>query len=263
MLKRLGSSWCSCRLWLPNRCCLARRWWRLHVLGQVRCLADNRCAACAGKPCTTFSAATKSCKCFVPTAQHTYSCVLGNAGDPALAGRTFPVLVCDEATQATEPATLVAVSAQVRGWNGHGGGGCASASFRPAPTSICTKVAHLQAGGCSVKGLNACNLTLVHTISSTPGVPISYHSTLPAKVLEALHQGCTNSTSPATPPVLQTSSLLLVGDPQQLPPTVRSREAAGLGLGVTLLQRLTAMGLEPLLLDTQYRMHPGGGLAGC
>jgi hypothetical protein len=44
---------------------------------------------------------------------------------------------------------------------------------------------------------------------------------------------------------------------------VRSREAAGLGLGVTLLQRLTAMGLEPLLLDTQYRMHPGGGLAGC
>lgn len=89
------------------------------------------------------------------------------------------------------------------------------------------------------------------------------HLTLRAKVLEALHQGCNKTTSPATPPVLQTSTLLLVGDPQQLPPTVRSREAAGLGLGVTLLQRLTAMGLEPLLLDTQYRMHPGEWVDGC
>ena len=51
--------------------------------------------------------------------------------------------------------------------------------------------------------------------------------------------------------------MVLVGDPQQLPPTVKSPAAAELGLGVPLLQRLAAMGLEPLLLDTQYRMHPG------
>jgi hypothetical protein len=52
-------------------------------------------------------------------------------------------------------------------------------------------------------------------------------------------------------------ALLLVGDPQQLPPTVRSRTAAELGLGCSLMERLQAMGLPALLLDTQYRMHPG------
>ena len=48
-------------------------------------------------------------------------------------------------------------------------------------------------------------------------------------------------------------SLLLVGDPQQLPPTVRSREAVDLGMATSLFERLQAMGLKPLLLDTQYR----------
>jgi superfamily I DNA and/or RNA helicase len=51
-------------------------------------------------------------------------------------------------------------------------------------------------------------------------------------------------------------ALLLVGDPQQLPPTVLARPAAALGLGCSLMERLQRMGLPPLLLDTQYRMHP-------
>ncbi|GAX73483.1 hypothetical protein CEUSTIGMA_g935.t1 [Chlamydomonas eustigma] len=58
-------------------------------------------------------------------------------------------------------------------------------------------------------------------------------------------------------PILRNAeSLLLVGDPQQLPPTVRSRQAEELGLGISLFERLQKMGLQPLLLDTQYRMHP-------
>jgi len=46
----------------------------------------------------------------------------------------------------------------------------------------------------------------------------------------------------------------LVGDQRQLPPTVKCRKAERLGLGISLFVRLQAMGLEPMLLDTQYRM---------
>jgi hypothetical protein len=56
------------------------------------------------------------------------------------------------------------------------------------------------------------------------------------------------------PPAPQAESLLLVGDQKQLPPTVKCRAAERLGLGCSLFVRLQAMGLEPLLLDTQYRM---------
>jgi len=52
---------------------------------------------------------------------------------------------------------------------------------------------------------------------------------------------------------VQVESLLLVGDPQQLPPTVRSHSAEKLGLGTSLFLRLQSMGLKPMLLDTQYR----------
>lgn len=57
-------------------------------------------------------------------------------------------------------------------------------------------------------------------------------------------------------PTPQVQSLVMVGDPQQLPPTVRCQEAERLGLGLSLFERVQAMGLKPLLLDTQYRMHP-------
>jgi superfamily I DNA and/or RNA helicase len=55
---------------------------------------------------------------------------------------------------------------------------------------------------------------------------------------------------------VQVESLLLVGDPQQLPATVKSREAVDLGLSISLFDRLSLMGMKPMLLDTQYRMHP-------
>eukprot|EP00850_Spirogloea_muscicola_P016907 SM000141S00851 [mRNA] locus=s141:57415:63431:- [translate_table: standard] len=52
------------------------------------------------------------------------------------------------------------------------------------------------------------------------------------------------------------SSVVLVGDPRQLPPTVLSQEALQSGLAVSLFERLQACGIQPLLLNTQYRMHP-------
>lgn len=51
-------------------------------------------------------------------------------------------------------------------------------------------------------------------------------------------------------------SAVLVGDGQQLPPTVKCKEAADLGLDISLFERLQSMGLTPHLLNTQYRMHP-------
>ena len=50
--------------------------------------------------------------------------------------------------------------------------------------------------------------------------------------------------------------VVLAGDPRQLPPTVLSKEAADAGLSDTLFQRLMTAGLEPALLDVQYRMPP-------
>ncbi|KAK3269208.1 hypothetical protein CYMTET_22332, partial [Cymbomonas tetramitiformis] len=68
----------------------------------------------------------------------------------------------------------------------------------------------------------------------------------------------TQATEPACliPLTKGIESLLLVGDPMQLPPTVISPEAEGAGLGVSLFERLQRGGLEPHMLAVQYRMHP-------
>jgi hypothetical protein len=50
--------------------------------------------------------------------------------------------------------------------------------------------------------------------------------------------------------------LILVGDHCQLPPTVLSEEAEKRGLAVSLFSRFVSQGVQPVLLDTQYRMHP-------
>eukprot|EP00435_Cladocopium_sp_Y103_P056471 s1039_g19.t1 len=49
--------------------------------------------------------------------------------------------------------------------------------------------------------------------------------------------------------------LVLLGDPHQLPPTVLSAKAVQWGLSKTLFDRLSEKHL-PMLLDTQFRMHP-------
>eukprot|EP00897_Mesotaenium_endlicherianum_P003105 jgi/Mesen1/2822/ME000172S01972 len=69
----------------------------------------------------------------------------------------------------------------------------------------------------------------------------------------------TQATEPAALiPIFRSSagSVVLVGDPAQLPPTVVSHEALQLGLPTSLFERLQTAGIKPYLLDTQYRMHP-------
>jgi superfamily I DNA and/or RNA helicase len=50
--------------------------------------------------------------------------------------------------------------------------------------------------------------------------------------------------------------LILVGDHCQLPPTVISDVAMEKGLAVSLFSRLADQKVQPVLLNTQYRMHP-------
>ncbi|KAJ7442181.1 P-loop containing nucleoside triphosphate hydrolase protein [Mycena galericulata] len=68
------------------------------------------------------------------------------------------------------------------------------------------------------------------------------------------------STEPASLiPIMKGSRhLALIGDHKQLPPVITSTEAQALGLGRSLFERLTEEGVVPsIMLDTQYRMHPG------
>jgi len=69
------------------------------------------------------------------------------------------------------------------------------------------------------------------------------------------------ATEPATLiPLLRggVQQVVMVGDPNQLPATVTSLAAKRSGLDVPMFQRLWMnCRLEVMLLDTQYRMHPG------
>lgn len=56
-------------------------------------------------------------------------------------------------------------------------------------------------------------------------------------------------------PVLKAEKVVLAGDPFQLPPTVKSQEAARKGLSVTLLEKAIERNETVSLLSTQYRMH--------
>ena len=78
--------------------------------------------------------------------------------------------------------------------------------------------------------------------------------TFPFCVLDEAAQ----STEPgALVPLVRAHAAVLVGDAAQLPPTIMCPEVARSGLALSLAERLGRVpGLEALLLDTQYRMHP-------
>lgn len=57
-------------------------------------------------------------------------------------------------------------------------------------------------------------------------------------------------------PLPKVDRLVLAGDPHQLPPTIKSPEAARQGLGETMMERLLPNLPEARLLTVQYRMHP-------
>jgi superfamily I DNA and/or RNA helicase len=56
-------------------------------------------------------------------------------------------------------------------------------------------------------------------------------------------------------PILRAERVVMAGDPFQLPPTVKSQEAASKGLTITLLEKAIQRLPEVALLNVQYRMH--------
>ncbi|XP_070541842.1 regulator of nonsense transcripts 1-like [Ptychodera flava] len=68
----------------------------------------------------------------------------------------------------------------------------------------------------------------------------------------------TQATEPECmiPVVLGAKQLILVGDHCQLGPVVMCKKAARAGLSQSLFERLVVLGIRPIRLQVQYRMHP-------
>ena len=68
----------------------------------------------------------------------------------------------------------------------------------------------------------------------------------------------TQATEPESliPIVMGCEQFILVGDHCQLGPVVMSKRAATAGLNSSLFERLVTLGLRPVRLQIQYRMHP-------
>lgn len=68
----------------------------------------------------------------------------------------------------------------------------------------------------------------------------------------------TQATEPEcmVPVVLGAKQLILVGDHCQLGPVVMCKKAARAGLSQSLFERLVILGIRPIRLQVQYRMHP-------
>lgn len=68
----------------------------------------------------------------------------------------------------------------------------------------------------------------------------------------------TQATEPECmiPLVLGCKQAVLVGDHQQLPPVIMNKKAARAGLSQSLFERLVVLGMAPIRLAIQYRMHP-------
>ncbi|KAJ2901744.1 uncharacterized protein MKZ38_001416 [Zalerion maritima] len=58
------------------------------------------------------------------------------------------------------------------------------------------------------------------------------------------------------PLVLGCKQAVLVGDHKQLGPVIMNKKAAKAGLNQSLFERLVLLGMAPIRLNTQYRMHP-------
>ncbi|XJO77724.1 hypothetical protein BDV3_002266 [Batrachochytrium dendrobatidis] len=78
----------------------------------------------------------------------------------------------------------------------------------------------------------------------------SFRSVLVDEATQACEPEC------LIPLVLGSKQVVLVGDHQQLGPVVQHKKASKAGLSQSLFERLIILGLRPIRLQVQYRMHP-------
>ncbi|KAH9399076.1 ATP-dependent helicase NAM7 [Tyrophagus putrescentiae] len=77
-----------------------------------------------------------------------------------------------------------------------------------------------------------------------------FHSILIDESMQATEPEC------MVPVVLGARQLVLVGDHCQLGPVVMCKKAGRAGLNRSLFERLVVLGIRPIRLEVQYRMHP-------
>lgn len=97
---------------------------------------------------------------------------------------------------------------------------------------------------------------VVFATCSGAALPVLDGIDFKAIIIDEATQATEPSTLTAVVKALPESAVVLVGDHCQLPPTVLSKEANEQGLGISLFERMVGRGMQPLLLDIQYRMHP-------
>lgn len=78
------------------------------------------------------------------------------------------------------------------------------------------------------------------------------------KFKQVLIDEATQATEPeALLPILKGAKhVILVGDHCQLGPVIMCKKAAKAGLNQSLFERLICLGVRPIRLQVQYRMHP-------
>jgi len=79
---------------------------------------------------------------------------------------------------------------------------------------------------------------------------LSFKSVLIDEATQAAEPEC------LIPLVMGVKQAVLVGDHQQLGPVILNKKAARAGLSQSLFERLVILGIRPIRLQVQYRMHP-------
>ena len=154
-----------------------------------------------------------------------------------LANLRFRRLLIDEATQAVEPESMIPLvmgAKQV---------GCAGLGLKEA-WGVCHLAATAAAAAAAAVVCNGRQPREVRP--AHPRLFAPQHST----VLTAAHALPTHRL---LLPLLQ---LVLVGDHCQLGPVIVNKAAARAGLSQSLFERLMLLGVKPIRLAVQYRMHP-------
>lgn len=91
----------------------------------------------------------------------------------------------------------------------------------------------------------------------TRGCPVSQWAGCTTHVHDVTREVPVTDSMHAFPLSAVGGTLILVGDPKQLGPVVKSNKAGVASeLSIPLLDRLLAAGYPSVMLDKQYRMHP-------
>lgn len=86
--------------------------------------------------------------------------------------------------------------------------------------------------------------------------PLIQHMTFARVLLDEAAQATELSSLVPLMKMKPEACVTLVGDHRQLPPTISNVQVDVEGFGTSLFERMAGQGVQPYLLNIQYRMHP-------